>query len=54
MKETELTETLAYEIQTPGNYSEDIIQQIKNTLKELIAAYFKYCSNICLYGKLST
>jgi len=37
-----------------GNYSEEIIEQMTNTLKELIAAYFKYCSNICLFGNLST
>jgi len=27
---------------------------MKNILKKLIATYFKYCSNICLFGKLST
>jgi hypothetical protein len=40
IKETEFSEMLAYKIQTPGNYSEERIQQMKNTAKELIAAYF--------------
>jgi hypothetical protein len=32
MEQTECSETSAYKIQTPGNYSEENIQQKKNNL----------------------
>jgi hypothetical protein len=41
--------------QPPSSYCLGFLQhQMKNDLKELIVAYFNFCSNICLFGKLST
>jgi hypothetical protein len=36
MEQTECSETLAYKIQTPGNYPEENIQQVRCNLRHCV------------------
>jgi t-SNARE complex subunit (syntaxin) len=49
MEQTECSETLAYKIQTPGNYPEENIQHTENgeNLKSRSCKFLKFCCLIC-------
>ena len=48
---TECSETLAYKIQTPGNYPEESIQQPKRLKNDILINNFQHSRSICFYVK---